>query len=106
MSKAPKLGDKNALRFGTGGEYTPPMLATEQARYQFLQAVQRRCPLPLLHLRDRVFPFYAKWVDDLMKSAKAYQLWKESPEGAKHREESAEFFKACGDDGHNVEGRR
>lgn len=84
------------LSIGTDGEYTSPYLATEKARYQFLQGVRRRCPLPLLHLRSRIFPFYSSWVDDFLKSARDYEQWKKSPEGATVREQMAVFFKQLG----------
>ena len=89
----PSGSDSAGMRFGTGGEYTSPYMATEMARYQFLQGVRRRCPLPLLHLRGRIFPIYSRWVDDFLKRARDYQQWKQSPEGAILRERMIDFFK-------------
>ena len=88
--------DSARARFGTGGQYTVPFLATEQARYQLLQAVRRRCPQPLLHLRNRIFSIYSQWAEDLMERARTLQQWNKSAEGAEEREAMVDVFKRVG----------
>jgi hypothetical protein len=97
MPAQPQSGrDSIGVRVGNPGEYTSPFMATEQARYQFLQAVRRLCPRPLWYLRKRIFPFYSRWVDDFMHSARADEQWEQSPEGATMVQEMVDFFKRQG----------
>jgi hypothetical protein len=100
VTALPPLGYGRAMASSNpsnrGGEYTAPFLAAERARYQFLQAVRRRCPLPLIHLRSRIFPLYSQWVDAFMSEAKAIHEWNQSPEAAAMREGSLESFQALG----------
>jgi len=71
-------------------------MATEKARYEFLQSVRRRCPCALFHLRSRIFPFYSRWVDNFMDGARARQQWEQSPEGALVRTQMVDSFKRLG----------
>jgi hypothetical protein len=66
--------------FGSG-EYRAAFIEVEQARYEFLLAVRRRCPSPLIRLRSRVAPFYFRWVEECISDARAKYQWDQSPEG-------------------------
>ena len=90
------MEDSQGPKGSADGGYTSLHLQTERARYLFLQAVRRRCPLPLFHLRTRVFPLYGRWVDRAMLQASAEREWGESPEAAELRRESVEVFKRLG----------
>ncbi len=81
--------------FGSG-EYRAAFLKIEEARYQFLRSVRRLCPLPLLHLRNRIAPFYDLWVDDVIESVHACQKWEQSPEGLREKEATFNSFKDMG----------
>lgn len=53
------------LKFGLGGGFAGREDAVRMAQDYFFEAIRRLYPAPLINLRDKVFPLYDRWAEQV-----------------------------------------